>query len=170
MNSTLAQIIRETQAKPNGLDQWLGHCPAHGSRRNRDLSIALRDRKILLNCFATCPKEAVCRALGLVLRDLFTDTPVSHAQRPTPRPPKPDLSALAFQFELGALDRRLRAERVLETAAHFTIEGLTEPQLDRVMDTIAAAFADQERAEFLETIADDLRMKAYQERSAHHAA
>lgn len=74
MDNILAHILATTEAKPTGSDQWLGHCRAHGSKKHRDLSIKLNDNKILLHCFAACPKEEVVSALGLTVQDLFTDT------------------------------------------------------------------------------------------------
>ncbi|UVT20109.1 MAG: hypothetical protein H8K03_20410 [Nitrospira sp.] len=153
----LDQIITSTHAKQNGSDQWLGHCPAHGSRQNRDLSIALRDDKILLNCFAACQTEAVCGALGLGLTDLFlTARTTPNAMRPR-TPSKPvDRAHIAFQFELGALDRRMRAERVLEQASGQNCE-VTDNERDTLMGIVARAYEDLERAEWLEGLADHFR-------------
>lgn len=156
-HSTLDQIITATRAKRNGTDQWLGHCPAHGSQRSRDLSIALRDEKILLNCFAGCQTEAVCQALGLGLTDLFlTARPTSNAVRPRVRSKPVDRADIAFQFELGALDRRMRAERVLDRTSGQN-EELSDDERDTLMRIVARAYDDLARAEWLEGLADYFR-------------
>lgn len=49
----------------------MGLCPAHPDK-NQSLSIRERNGKILLHCFAGCSVEAICTALGISVRDLFT--------------------------------------------------------------------------------------------------
>ena len=76
---------------------------------------------------------------------------------------------MAFRFELGALDRRLRAEQVLKAVATFSADRMQDEDRHRLMKVVARAYDDQERAVLLETVADDLRMKTYQERNSPHA-
>jgi len=53
----------------------IARCPAHEDR-SPSLGIAEgRDGRVLLNCFAGCPPENVVHALGLTMRDLFSDSP-----------------------------------------------------------------------------------------------
>lgn len=104
------------------------------------------------------------------MADLYTDAPAPRGQRSTPKTPKIDHGDLAFRFELAALDRRLRADRTLKAVTNFRIQGLHNMQLERLMKVVARAHSDTERATFLETVADDFRMRAYQERTAPHAA
>lgn len=73
MTDTLNHILAVTQAKPTGAEKWSGHCPAHGSKRHRDLSIKRAGTRILLHCFGGCRLASVCAALGITMRDLFTD-------------------------------------------------------------------------------------------------
>lgn len=155
--------------RSRGPGKWSARCPGHADA-SPSLSIREIDNKIVIFCFSGCRPQEIVAAMGLTMADLFTDSPASSTRQATCKRQRIHLNAVAFRFELGALDRRLRAERVLTAAANLNIDGLTEQRLDRVMDSIAAAYADQERAEFLETVADDLRMKAYQERTARHAA
>lgn len=50
---------------------WSARCPAHDDQQN-SLSLAVgHDGRYLLHCFAGCRPEAVVRAVGLELRDLF---------------------------------------------------------------------------------------------------
>lgn len=149
--------------------KWSARCPAHPDK-SPSLSIREVDGKVLLHCFGGCTPEEIVGALGLDLKDLFTDSPTPHGQRLTPKPQKLDLFDVAFRFEMAALDRRLRAERVLTAVAGFNGDELSDSQRDRLMKAIARAFEDQDRAEFLETVADDFRMKAFHERTEQHAA
>ena len=60
---------------------WTARCPAHEDH-HASLSVGEgTDGRILLKCFAGCSAEAIVRALGLELLDLFTDA------RATPRDP-----------------------------------------------------------------------------------
>jgi len=51
---------------------WIACCPAHADRRP-SLSIREDNGRILLYCFAGCPVDAVCTALGLDMKDLFAE-------------------------------------------------------------------------------------------------
>lgn len=64
-------LSRLTHVYPAGRDRWLATCPAHGSGRNRALSIAVKGDRLLLHCFAGCAPDAVLSALGLTWRDLY---------------------------------------------------------------------------------------------------
>lgn len=79
--NAIEHILTMTEAKPTGQDKYLGHCPAHGSKRHRDLSIKLTSERILLHCFAACETEAICHALGIQIKDLFTDALDADPQR-----------------------------------------------------------------------------------------
>jgi hypothetical protein len=50
---------------------WTARCPAHDDHRN-SLSISEGDdQRILLYCHAGCGPEAIVKALGIGMRDLF---------------------------------------------------------------------------------------------------
>jgi|CXWL01.1.fsa_nt_gi hypothetical protein len=171
IHDTLERIISATNAKQTDPDQWLGHCPAHGSQRTRDLSITLKGHKILLHCFAECKTDTVCHSLGLTLADLFLEPlRASHIPRPMVRPKRIDRVKLAFRFELAALDRRLRVERILKAVTGFRGDRMQEEERDRLMKVVIGAYEDSERAKFLEIVADNLRVKVFQERMASYAA
>ena len=57
----------------------MARCPAH-SDEDPSLSIAERDGKILVRCFAGCSVESVVAALGLRMRDLFEQPSVAALQ------------------------------------------------------------------------------------------
>ena len=157
--------------RSRGTRRWSARCPAHVDR-SPSLSIGEGADRILLHCFALCEKRDIVAALGLTMADLFFDSPAIHGHRPTPKPVKIDLVALAFRFELGALDRRLRAERVKEAIGSLPVSELSDGDRARITAAIARADADLERAEFLECVADDLRWKEFRqgERTVNHAA
>ena len=162
-------LYRLDSLRSRGPGQWSARCPAHADK-SPSLSIRDAGSRILLHDFGGCEPEEIVAALGLELKDLFTDTPVLPGQWPTLKPQKLDLVAVGFHFELAALDRRLRADCVLKAATNFNCDELSEPQRHRLMNAIARAYADQYRAEFLEVVADDFRLKAFHERTECHAA
>ena len=79
--------------------RWTARCPAHEDR-HASLSVGEgNDGRVLIRCHAGCAVDAIVAALGLELRDLFTDTrrtpratraTVQH--RPAHRPANPDSS------------------------------------------------------------------------------
>lgn len=163
---TLAELLDDVRSCGTG--RWKACCPAHADN-SPSLSIRESNARILLHCFSGCTPEEIVAALGLEMRDLFVDSPISHGQRPTLKLEKLDLVNTAFRFEMAALDRRLRADAVLEAVGNFNGD-LSDQQRDRLMNAVAHAFEDRERAEFLETVADDFRWKAFEEGRKAYAA
>ena len=51
---------------------WIACCPAHGDSIP-SLSISERGGKILVHCHAGCSASAIVEAMGLKMRDLFTE-------------------------------------------------------------------------------------------------
>lgn len=66
----LRAMLENTKSSSYGFN---ARCPAHPDAKN-SLSVAERDGKILLKCFAGCSIDAVCSALSLRLEDLFAGT------------------------------------------------------------------------------------------------
>ena len=68
---TLEEVLeRFPDAKPSG-KSWMACCPAHEDG-NPSLSISEGDDgRALVHCFAGCPVDAVCEAVGLKSSDLF---------------------------------------------------------------------------------------------------
>ena len=63
---------RLEKVKKNGTG-WMARCPVHDDR-HACLSVGVGDdERLLLICFAGCTAEAIVAALGLTMRDLFTD-------------------------------------------------------------------------------------------------
>jgi hypothetical protein len=65
-------LLEAKGLKPRQLanGQWQAHCPAHDDAKP-SLSVTESDGRILLKCFAGCPIDAVCSALGISVADLF---------------------------------------------------------------------------------------------------
>lgn len=97
---------------------------------------------------------------------LSPDQCIRSRQLMPPPPVRIDRCALAFRCELGALDRRLRASRVLTAIPFITGDELSTEMRDRLMVVVGSAFADVEHAERLEYLADALRMKDFFERTS----
>lgn len=57
--------------RPNGRDQWMARCPAHGDKR-ASLSVrAVDDGRVLMHCFGGCNVGEVLGAIGMSIEDLF---------------------------------------------------------------------------------------------------
>lgn len=67
-----------------GPGRWMALCPAHPDR-TPSLSIAVKDGRVLVHCFAGCPAEAVLSAVGLQWRDLYNPGALGF-YRPAPAP------------------------------------------------------------------------------------
>ena len=154
-----------------GTGRYSARCPAHADR-SPSLAIKEGDRGLLVKCWAGCTLDEITAALGIQVGDLFFDKPTTHGSRPTPKPIRFDRRVLSFQFELAALDRRLRAERVNQAIKNISINELPDDALDRLVDAVGRAYADIDRAELLESVADGMRMKEFsqRERMVRHAA
>lgn len=164
--------INDLLSRLSGVKQrgtrWSATCPAHEDR-SPSLSISEGDRGLLLRCFAGCSIQELCSALGIVSRDLFYDAGVPRSQRPAPRPARIDKVALAFRYELAALDLRMRAENVLIASRSVDTTPLPDGHISRLMNVVANAYQDVERAQMFEHVADGLREKDYHERQERHA-
>jgi phage/plasmid primase-like uncharacterized protein len=80
--------------------------------------------------------------------------------RPLPPPiVRIDRRARAFQFTLGALDLRLRAEKILQAANRIDGAGLSDEARDQVMQSVSAAYADRDRADLFDHVADTLNAR-----------
>ncbi len=112
--------------------------------------------------------EAVRRVAGVLGCDVSASS-TSSRQPIIQKLQKLNKVELAFQFEMGALDRRLRADAVLQAVENFNGD-LSDQERDRFMNAVAQAYEDRARAEFLETMADDFRWKAFEEGRKAHAA
>lgn len=77
----IQDILNRLEGVKGGGKQWTAHCPCkhnhkHGDK-NRSLSIGVNGDKILLKCQTGCTTEDICGAIGIEVKDLFTDAPQS---------------------------------------------------------------------------------------------
>jgi Protein of unknown function (DUF3631) len=78
---TIQEVLGKLQGARQSGGQWTAKCPAHEDREN-SLSIGEKDDKILLHCFAGCETEAICRALGIQVSELFSKQERGAKERP----------------------------------------------------------------------------------------
>jgi hypothetical protein len=98
-----AEVARRLEARATGPQAWKARCPAHEDRRP-SLSIREgRDGRTLVRCFAGCEPDAIVRAVGLRVRDLFDKARHSAApaaRRGRERPLRADEVERALRDEL----------------------------------------------------------------------
>jgi len=157
---TLEEILPRLESVRQCRRGFQAKCPAHDDH-NPSLSISKGEKGILLKCWSGCELGKITLALGIRVTDLFFDKQPAPAKPCTSRPPKLDRHALAYHFELVALDRRLRAERTVEAGKRVQISSLSEVEFDRAVYLMAQAVTDSEWAELFEDVADGLRLKAF---------
>lgn len=159
---TLQELLSQLEGVRQRGIRHVALCPVHKSRSLK-LQITAGETGVLVKCWTGCSLEAVCCALGIKPADLFYDAGIPRGQRPAPQPPRLNRIALAFRFELHALDLRMAADTVLDVARN--VSQLRDHDLDDALARVGQAYADRDRAELLETVADDLRTKAFHERT-----
>ena len=102
---TAASFAELIQARPTGRGRWQTRCPAHP---DNSPSLTIRegaDGRVLLHCFAGCPTSAILAALGLTMRDLFSDAPVDPGAREKVR--REALERHAAEREKARVERRV---------------------------------------------------------------
>lgn len=120
---------------------WQAHCPAHQDR-SPSLAVAEGERGLLVKCWAGCTVEAITRAMGMAVRDLFYDTdldPVAlhqaRAQRQAQR-----MRRLVESHVMGLeIDSQREAQRFIERTRNLDISNWTDTHLNRAYDALAAA-------------------------------
>lgn len=70
---TVNEFLYRLDGVKGGHGQWTARCPAHDDRR-ASLSVSVGEGgRVLLNCHAGCSTDDICAALGLTVKDLFTE-------------------------------------------------------------------------------------------------
>ena len=87
---TLLSRLEKVSEKSKG--QYAALCPAHADK-NPSLSVAVKDDRILLHCFAGCGAGEILSSVDLSLSDLF-DKPLDHRDKPIPKRDRWDARAL----------------------------------------------------------------------------
>ena len=168
---TVEDLLPRLEAVRRTSRGYTARCPSHADK-SPSLAIKEGERGLLVKCWAGCTLDEITAAIGIRVGDLFFDMTTNHGHRPAPKPVRIDRLALAFRFELAALDRRLRAQRVNQGVNGTSINGLSDNDMDQLVDAVGRADADIERAKLCEAVADDLRLKEFtqRERTDRHAA
>lgn len=154
---TLFPLVKQTRKG------WDVQCPAHDDKNPSLGVIEGQDGRIVFKCLAACSQESILDALGLTWKDVFPDTPLEGTLRPTKLPPmKVSKRALAWTYELHALDLRLQADKIFEAMHRCgTCETWTDTERDMALNAVAVAYAYQDRATFCEDYADHVREVDY---------
>lgn len=74
MNNALEHVLSRLQGVRRSGGRYIALCPAHNDNK-ASLSISAAEDRVLLKCFADCENEAVVKALGLQMNDLFDHSP-----------------------------------------------------------------------------------------------
>jgi len=73
-------LARLQRVRRNG-SGWQALCPAHADK-NPSLSVCEENGTLLLHCFAGCTLQAVCVAIGITERDLFSGPRTAYKPQP----------------------------------------------------------------------------------------
>jgi hypothetical protein len=77
LEAVLARL-RGVRRNTNG---YMALCPAH-TDKHASLSLRYINGRVLMFCFAGCPVESICGALGIRVRDLFSGASTVHKPEP----------------------------------------------------------------------------------------
>lgn len=160
----LAELLSRLDMVRQRRNRWSARCPAH-TDKSPSLSVSEGERGILLKCWAGCTLQEICQVVGIREADLFFDTTLPRGHKPAHQPIRVDRLALAFRYDLAALDLHLRADRIVAASQALSLETITDDDLDRALSHVAQAWADVERAELFEGVADDFRLKEFLEKN-----
>ena len=69
----IEEFLERLEGVERSASGWLACCPAHGDS-NPSLSVSESGNKILVHCHAGCTTDAIVAAVGLKMKDLFTDS------------------------------------------------------------------------------------------------
>ena len=119
---------------------WVAKCPAHQDR-SPSLSIRETEDRVLLHCFAGCSVSAICEAMGIRLRDLFTGAFLSEEwEQVLHNRIRQRQAEYRHQIEVGRMvDARREAEALLKAGGNQDISQWSIEKFDRVMDGIGQA-------------------------------
>lgn len=125
---------------------------------------------MLLKCFAGCTLNEICRAIGIEVKDLFFDRPMTRQGKFTgaPQSRRSNWRATAAVLAQHALGLYLRSESILEGAKQLEIANWSEQDLDQAMKAVSLAYANAERGALLDEVAYSLRAKGLNAEREHY--
>ena len=145
---TPPEIASLLGARKVGLERWTAKCPAHQDR-SPSLSIATgRDSRVLLRCWAGCDLEAVLKAAGLRMTDLFDGPPPTPEQARGAAKMRESLETAARERRAAhgsACDRIHKLERIAGAFAAKLVH-LPDGAEANAMETLFNAALDKVRA------------------------
>src|SRR5262249_8240117 len=121
---------------------WVARCPAHDDRAP-SLTICEGDRGLLLHCFALCPIEAICNAIGLGVPDLFYDraqNPCDRREAQRKRQVERQRREAIRNVQGLTLDVRRESDVLIGSARSIDISKWPLEQLDAVLNRLADAY------------------------------
>jgi len=77
---TLSDLLNRLDKVKQKGSEYKALCPAHDDK-SPSLAVTEKDNKLLLKCWAGCSTEEITSALGIELKDLFTDSGLDPQQR-----------------------------------------------------------------------------------------
>ena len=69
----IEEFIERLEGVQKSSGGWIARCPAHGDS-NPSLSVSESGNRILVHCHAGCKPDEIVAAMGLKMKDLFTDS------------------------------------------------------------------------------------------------
>ena len=145
-----AAIAEMLRARRRGPERWVARCPAHEDR-SPSLNIAAgRDGRVLVRCWAGCSTDAIVKAIGLRMADLFEGPP-----------PKGDQARKIAQERIRS-ESKTRAKR----KAHVAICDRLQ-KLEAICPSLGMRLAlepdNDKLAELFHTALDNLRTLEHRE-------
>lgn len=112
----LVDVLNRLEKVSQRGGQYKALCPAHDDK-SPSLAVTEKDNKILLKCWSGCTTDEITHALGIELKDLFTDSGLSKDERRQYKKQKSQKEYLQlFDHELmvicQAVNTRLYTEEV----------------------------------------------------------
>jgi len=139
-------LSRLNGVKPTGEGRWQARCPAHPDK-HPSLTVKEGERGLLIKCWTGCELEAVCRAIGVEIQELFydnkkpTNTRRSH-QRASSRFHSSDSKNFEAWLQHEADTAFLRSEQVFKQARGLDVSQWTSEQLEEAWSAVDIAMTE----------------------------
>ena len=125
---TIENMLSRLEGVRRTSSGFMARCPAHDDK-SPSLSVRVGDEAILMKFWAGCELQSVTDAMGLKVSDLFYDAPPAHGLRVVIRPAHVDRVRIAFNFEMAAVDYRVRSSSFFRQVEHLDVSGIAETEL-----------------------------------------
>lgn len=138
---TLEQVLDLLPSVRKSGRGWIAKCSAHQDR-SPSLSIREKDGSIWLHCFAGCPVSAICEALGIEIRDLFSNTLSAEAWKQHQQARR-ERKQVEYRKGIEAgrvIDARREAAKFLRACRGQDISQWSIEKFDRVMNAVGQAY------------------------------